>query len=1496
MIGETYGSGNAHSLCAQYMAQANQVGDTADFTRLQGDLHDALVNWMTYTPGETQGFFANYSNWGALVGFDVSYGSQAFNDMHFHYGYFAVSAALLGMYDKQFLANYGSMMTLVVKDFANYDRSDTSEPFLRMFDVWEGHSNAGGLSSPNGENQESSSEAMNSWAGVFLLGNMLNNSNMTAVGAMGFAMEGATVNEYWEDLYNTNFPSVFGRAWCGQVWGDSIVYGNYFTADPLWDYAIQMVPSNHWNNYLIRDQKATAATKLAAMWTERDNWAASYPAWSGTATYANGTWVNYSNAVYYSGTAVPPAQPAPNVNTTDWIFVADTSSSTPDIMGGYPGDYLLAYQGLWDHDTVAAMFDTYFTANEDIATNTTWAGSTYYLIHAMRLIGDQDFTSNTSIPTSAVYVNSTTGVRSYVVYNTQPTTQTVTVYNNGIASGTMTLAGYSNVATTNANYTATAPAAPTGVSALATVGAGTAVLSWTPSSNAASYNVKRGTVSGGPYTTLGTTTSSTYTDSAVSVGSTYYYVVSAVNSIGEGANSSQTAVTIPVPPLAAINCGGTAAPIPFVADTDFVGGSTSSVTNTIDLSGVTSPAPMAVYQTCRTGTMTYTIPGMTPATNYTVRLHFSENYWTASGKRVFNVIINGTTVLPSFDIFAASGAKYKANIQQFTVPANSSGQIIVQLTKITDNPQINGIEIPALSIPPVISSSLTTTGTNGTAFSYQITASNTPTSYGATGLPTGLSVNTSTGAITGTPSVTGTSSATISAVNASGTGSATLAFTILPPPPVISGTLAATGTNGTAFSYQITASNSPSSYGASGLPTGLSVNTSTGAITGTPSVTGTSSITITATNAGGTGSATLALTVQPPAPVINSTLAASGTNGSTFSYQITATNTPTSYNASGLPTGLSVNTSTGAITGTPSVTGTSSVTISATNGGGTGTATLVITLQPPAPVINSVLTASGTNGSAFSYQITATNSPANYGASGLPAGLSVNTSTGLISGTTTVTGSSSITINATNGGGTGTATLVLTVQPPAPVINSALTASGTNGSAFSYQITATNSPASYGASGLPTGLSVDTNTGAITGTPSVTGTNSVTITATNGGGVGTATLVITLQPPAPVINSSLTATANYGSAFSYQITATNSPASYGASGLPTGLSVNTSTGLISGTTTVTGTSSVTISAANGGGTGSATLALTVASAPPAITSGSTASGNVGAAFSYQIAATNSPTSYGASGLPTGLSVNTSTGLISGTASASGTSTATISAVNTSGTGSSPLVISITTSTVPVITSGSAASTVVGAPFSYQITATHTPTSYNASGLPTGLSVNTTTGLITGTATASGTTTATISAVNTSGTGTASLVVTATSSTDTNVGLSQPATASSVQTGNSIASGNDGNAGTRWAASGATFPQWWRVDLGANKTLSRLDTNWYSSASRSYKYKIEVSTDDVTYTTAVDKTSNTALGDTSDSFVATARYVRITITGGSNVGGYASAYEFKVFGH
>src|SRR5439155_687868 len=146
-------------------------------------------------------------------------------------------------------------------------------------------------------------------------------------------------------------------------------------------------------------------------------------------------------------------------------------------------------------------------------------------------------------------------------------------------------------------------------------------------------------------------------------------------------------------------------------------------------------------------------------------------------------------------------------------------------------------------------------------------------------------------------------------------------------------------------------------------------------------------------------------------------------------------------------------------------------------------ATLTVTAAPP-PVITSAGTATGQVGSAFSYHIAATNNPTSFDATGLPAGLSMDTATGLISGTPTTAGSSDVTISATNAGGTGTATLDVTINPPlppAPVITSPTSATGMVGSAFSYQITATNSPSSFDATGLPTGLSIDTAAGLISG-------------------------------------------------------------------------------------------------------------------------------------------------------------------------------------------------------------------------------------------------------------------------------------------------------------------------------------------------------------------------------------------------------------------------------
>jgi uncharacterized protein involved in high-affinity Fe2+ transport len=145
-------------------------------------------------------------------------------------------------------------------------------------------------------------------------------------------------------------------------------------------------------------------------------------------------------------------------------------------------------------------------------------------------------------------------------------------------------------------------------------------------------------------------------------------------------------------PLVLINCGG-AASGSWVADTDFSGGTAVTSTNTITTSGVTNPAPQAVYQSNRYNAPSYAIGGLTAGTSYIVRLHFAETYWTAAGKRTFNVSINGAQVLTNFDIFATAGGEYIANVQQFTATANSSGQIVITSTNVVDNAQFNGIEI-----------------------------------------------------------------------------------------------------------------------------------------------------------------------------------------------------------------------------------------------------------------------------------------------------------------------------------------------------------------------------------------------------------------------------------------------------------------------------------------------------------------------------------------------------------------------------------------------------------------------------------------------------------------------------------------------------------------------------------------------------------------------------------------------------------------------------------
>jgi len=252
--------------------------------------------------------------------------------------------------------------------------------------------------------------------------------------------------------------------------------------------------------------------------------------------------------------------------------------------------------------------------------------------------------------------------------------------------------------------------------------------------------------------------------------------------------------------------------------------------------------------------------------------------------------------------------------------------------------------------PPVISSDLSVSVDSGSPLNYTITASGLPTRFAAARLPTGLTVNTSTGLISGTSQLDGTFQVQLSAFNPQGRGSATLTLT-LNPSYAITSSLAAVGLEvGQSLRYAITARGSPSGYGVLNLPPGLSLNRSTGVISGRPNRAGTFTATLQALQ-GNTmlASAQKTFTVSPVTPpVITSSLAAAAlTRGIPFTYTLVAPGS-SSFAARNLPPGLTINSRTGIITGTPRRAGTYAVTLRASKPNAlSATAVKVLTVAAP---------------------------------------------------------------------------------------------------------------------------------------------------------------------------------------------------------------------------------------------------------------------------------------------------------------------------------------------------------------------------------------------------------------------------------------------------------------------------------------------------------------------------------------------------------------------
>jgi hypothetical protein len=340
--------------------------------------------------------------------------------------------------------------------------------------------------------------------------------------------------------------------------------------------------------------------------------------------------------------------------------------------------------------------------------------------------------------------------------------------------------------------------------------------------------------------------------------------------------------------------------------------------------------------------------------------------------------------------------------------------------------------------------------------------------------------------------------------------------------------------------------------------------------------------------------------------------------GATGSLQLVASDPDgdtVTYAAAGLPPSLTLNTATGLISGTlaPGSAGTYSVTATASDGSLTQNKTFTWTVTPPnrPPTLTSPGNQTSAENGAISLQLMASDPDGDaltYGAAGLPPSLTLNTATGVISGTlsSTSAGAHSVTVTASDGSLTATQTFTWTVTNVnrAPALTTPVNQTSFENAAVSVQLVASDpdgDAVTYATAGLPPSLTLNTATGVISGTlsPTSAGTYTVTATASDGQLSQSKTFVwtVTHVNRAPALTSPGNQTSAVATTVTLPVVASDADGdalTFSAAGLPNGLSINGVTGVITGTViAVPGSYSVTVTVSDGRVSTSQTFTWTV---------------------------------------------------------------------------------------------------------------------------------------------------------------------------------------------------------------------------------------------------------------------------------------------------------------
>lgn len=253
---DTYFGGKALYRDAQLWHIARQLGADAEAATLRQRLVDSLDWWMDPERCATNDAFCftyDPANRG-VVGRTASFGADEFNDHHFHYGYFLYAAGVLAADDPALAEKWAPVMDLLAADIANAPASEQL-PQWRNFDPWASHSWASGTSPfADGNNQESSSEAVNAWAGLTLWARASGNEPLETQARWMHALEAQAARAYWTDFDRTDpVYEGYGHTISPLNFGGKRDYATWFSAEPAAAMAILVIPASPSSDHLAGD-------------------------------------------------------------------------------------------------------------------------------------------------------------------------------------------------------------------------------------------------------------------------------------------------------------------------------------------------------------------------------------------------------------------------------------------------------------------------------------------------------------------------------------------------------------------------------------------------------------------------------------------------------------------------------------------------------------------------------------------------------------------------------------------------------------------------------------------------------------------------------------------------------------------------------------------------------------------------------------------------------------------------------------------------------------------------------------------------------------------------------------------------------------------------------------------------------------------------------------------------------------------------------------------